>query len=125
VLTKTLGELKKSKVHSLWTWSKAVYRGSAWGYGVVNAYTHPWVVKVPLRLSVTRPTWCTPPALLVITDQMAQICVAHHSGAKPQKDQMCPDKIIVQNSRSLFLGNRCGLGCFHVKTPVARLTLFV
>lgn len=48
VLTKTLGELKKSKVHSLWTWSKAVYRGSAWGYGVVNAYTHPWVVKAIL-----------------------------------------------------------------------------
>jgi len=47
-LTKTLGELRRSKVRSLWTWSKAVYKGTAWTYGVVNAYTHPWVVKAIL-----------------------------------------------------------------------------
>lgn len=47
-LTKTINELQKSKCRTLWEWSKTIYKGSAWTYGVANAYTHPWLIKAVL-----------------------------------------------------------------------------
>jgi len=42
-LTKSIHELQRGQVATLLEWSKRVYRGGAWGYGVAHAYTHPWV----------------------------------------------------------------------------------
>lgn len=42
-LTKSINELQRGQVATLLEWSKRIYRGGAWGYGVAHAYTHPWV----------------------------------------------------------------------------------
>jgi hypothetical protein len=42
-LTKSINELQRGQVGTLLEWSKRIYRGGAWGYGVAHAYTHPWV----------------------------------------------------------------------------------
>lgn len=47
-LTKTIKEMQKSRGRKLWDWSKSLYKGGAWTYGVANAYTHPWIIKAVL-----------------------------------------------------------------------------
>ena len=42
-LTKSIKELQRGQVGTLLDWSKRIYRGGAWSYGVAHAYTHPWV----------------------------------------------------------------------------------
>jgi len=47
-LNKTIKEMQKGRAATLWEWSKSIYKGTAWSYGVMNAYTHPWVIKAVL-----------------------------------------------------------------------------
>lgn len=51
-----LGELRagdRGQVRQLWDWGKSVYRGVAWTYGTLTAFSNPWITRLLLAAVYT------------------------------------------------------------------------
>lgn len=58
MLSKSLKELQKGRIRTLYEWGKLVYRGASWTYGLCTMWTNPWLIKMVLSFLLNTGRLC-------------------------------------------------------------------